>query len=88
MTDDSTSPRRSREDVHALVAAMAPRPPAEVTDDTELIADLAYDSLRLIELSIALERLFELSTLDESSVATVSTVGGVVALVSDHRGAA
>ena len=79
------SPPRDRDDVHALVAAMAPRPGAALTDDTRLIADLAYDSLRLIELSIALERWFGLAEVDETAIATVSTVGDVVDLVATHR---
>jgi acyl carrier protein len=78
------SPPRGQDDVHALVAAMAPRPGAALTDDTRLIADLAYDSLRLIELSIALERRFGLPEVDESAIATVNTVGDVVDLVAAH----
>ena len=75
---------QQRDNVHALVAAMAPRPDIELTDDTRLAADLAYDSLRLIELSIALERRFGMSDVDDSAVANVTTVGDVVALVASH----
>jgi acyl carrier protein len=75
---------RQRENVHALVAAMAPRPDVELTDDTLLATDLAYDSLRLIELSIALERRFGMSAVHDSAVANVTTVGEVVALVASH----
>ena len=76
-----------RDDVHALVAAMAPRPDVDLTDDTLLVADLAYDSLRLIELSIALERHFDLAAMEESRLAAVSTVGDVVDLVSEQLAA-
>lgn len=75
---------QQRDNVHALVAAMAPRPDVELTDDTRLAADLAYDSLRLIELSIALERRFGMSDVDDAAVANVTTVGDVVALVASH----
>ncbi|AHH99169.1 hypothetical protein GCM10010174_49300 [Kutzneria viridogrisea] len=73
-----------RAEVHAVVAAMAPSPTAadELAEDTRLVADLAYDSVRLIELSIALERHFGLAALEESQLATVTTVGDVVDLVA------
>lgn len=83
MTDTIIS-QRDREIVYAIVAAMAPRPDAEPTDDTRLTTDLAYDSLRLIELTIALERRFGLPTVDDVAVANVTTVGDVVALVASY----
>jgi acyl carrier protein len=84
MSDNGTDTAHSRcrDDVHAVVAAMAPRPAAELSDVTRLVADLAYDSVRLIELSMALERRFALGYLDEGQLATVSTVGDVVDLVA------
>ena len=90
-------------EVRAIVAAMAPSRAdelladelladellaAELRADTRLVADLAYDSVRLIELSIALERHFELAALDESRLAAVTTVGDVVDLVAEQLGAA
>ncbi|QUQ63033.1 acyl carrier protein [Kutzneria sp. CA-103260] len=74
-------------EVHAIVAAMAPSPRAELRADTRLVADLAYDSVRLIELSIALERHFALAALDESRLAAVTTVGDVVDLVAEQLAA-
>jgi acyl carrier protein len=77
-----------RPDVLSVVVAMAPRPAGPVSDDTRLIGDLGYDSLRLIELSIALEQRFGLRSLDDDAVATVSTVGDVVELVTVQSRAA
>jgi acyl carrier protein len=74
----------STTEVHAIVAAMAPSPLPELRADTRLVADLAYDSVRLIELSIALERHFDLAALDESRLAAVATVGDVVDLVTEE----
>lgn len=71
-------------DVTAVVAAMAPTPAeAEgLSRETRLIADLAYDSVRLIELTIALEQHFGLPALEESQLASVTTVGEVADLVA------
>ena len=74
-------------EVLAIVAAMAPSPAEELHADTRLVDDLAYDSVRLIELSIALERHFALTALDESRLAAVTTVGDVVDLVAEQLGA-
>ena len=75
----------------ALAGAPAwARPPraggaADVGPDTGLIADLGYDSVRLIELAIALEQRFELPALDEAGSIAVCTVADVVALVEQQR---
>lgn len=41
-----------------IVIGMAPQPPATAESGHRLIEDLGYDSLRLIELSVALEERF------------------------------
>lgn len=41
-----------------IVLGMAPHPPTDVDPGSRLVEDLGYDSLRLIELSVALEERF------------------------------
>lgn len=67
--------------VHSAIAAMTDAD-VPITDDSELRADLAFDSIRLIELTMVLERHLELAPLDPASTATVTTVGDVVRLVT------
>jgi acyl carrier protein len=81
----STEPRMVesavRSDVYSAIAAMTDID-VPITDDSELRADLAFDSIRLIELTMVLERHFELPQLDSASTATVTTVGDVIRLVT------
>ena len=68
--------------VRRLVLAMAPEPPVELTDDHRLIEDLCYDSLRLMELTVVLERSFGLPRYRPHDLVGVRRVGAVIALVS------
>ncbi|MFC8528035.1 acyl carrier protein [Nocardia sp. NPDC057227] len=67
--------------VSELVAAMAPRPAAELTAEHRLIEDLGYDSLRLMELTVVLERTFELPGYKPEQLAGVLRVGQVQELI-------
>ena len=51
-----------------LVVAMAPRPLAQTSRETRLVEDLGYDSLRLVELGIALEQHFGVELDDGESL--------------------
>lgn len=62
-----------------IVAALAPDRVDQVTADTVLIDDLGYDSSRLIELGIVLERRFGCS-LNQAQIGAI-TIGDVVDLV-------
>ena len=72
-------------DVLALVAAMAPDTADRPGLDSALIADLGYSSLRLLELSIAVERAFTLAPLSQEALAGVATVGDLVELVRTQK---
>ncbi|MEV0358344.1 acyl carrier protein [Nocardia sp. NPDC050697] len=74
---DPTVPTRVRD----MVAAMAPRPAAELTAEHRLIEDLGYDSLRLMELTVVLERTFGLPGYKPEQLAGVLRVGQVEALI-------
>ncbi|WP_227980527.1 acyl carrier protein [Nocardia spumae] len=71
--------------VRSLVVAMAPAAPAEPTDEMRLIEDLAFDSLRLMELTLVLERAFELPRYRPEQLAGVRRIADVVALVEAVR---
>jgi len=78
-----------RPEVVAVIRAMAKVDPGEVTDDTKLVEELGYDSLRMIELMVALETRLGLKAIDLELAVTVSTVGDVARLAEDQvRGAA
>jgi acyl carrier protein len=74
--------------VHRIVAAMAPGDvPAheEILGSHRLVEDLGYDSLRLMELTVALERAFDVGPYRTEELAGVRTVEAVVELVEASR---
>ncbi|HJC30173.1 MAG TPA: hypothetical protein H9759_12355 [Candidatus Dietzia intestinipullorum] len=76
-----------REEVLALVRAMAPEADGPLGDADRLVDDLGYQSLRLVELTMALEETFDLPPFDRADLTGVATVGDVLALIDRHRGA-
>ncbi|WP_327140617.1 acyl carrier protein [Nocardia sp. NBC_01327] len=68
--------------IRDIVAAMAPQPPAEFADTQRLIEDLGYDSLRLMELTVVLERSFGLPRYRPEDLMGVLRVGQVIDLVA------
>ena len=73
------------EEVLALVAAMAPDTAGAPDLSSALIGDLGFTSLRLLELSIAVEKAFELPQLDQETLVGVATVGDLVNLVQAQK---
>ncbi|WP_218003507.1 phosphopantetheine-binding protein [Nocardia concava] len=66
-----------------IVAAMAPTGgDAVVGADTQLVEDLGYHSLALLELAIQLEVEFGMPTMEAGSVGSIRTVGDVVGMVT------
>ncbi|QIS02440.1 acyl carrier protein [Nocardia brasiliensis] len=70
------------ERVRALVQRMAPDPRAVATDDQRLVEDMGFDSLRLMELTVVLERSFDLPRYRPEQLVGVRRVGEVVTLVT------
>ncbi|PXX60182.1 thioester reductase-like protein [Nocardia tenerifensis] len=70
------------ERVRGLVHAMAPDPYVRATDDQRLIEDLGFESLRLMELTVVLERAFDLPRHRPERLVGVRRVGDVIALVT------
>ncbi|MFG1933892.1 phosphopantetheine-binding protein [Mycobacterium sp. NPDC048908] len=52
--------------------------PEDVAPDVRLVDDLGFDSVRLIELTMALERAFGLPPQRPENLATITTVDDVV----------
>lgn len=69
------------EKVRRLVTAMAPQTPDTLADSDRLIEDLGFESLRLMELTVALERAFGLPRYRPEQLIGVRRVGEVIALV-------
>lgn len=81
---DSTPSRQKALDV---VAAMAPAvPTGGLTGELRLIDDLGFDSLRLVELTMALEDALELDPIPQARLAEVMTVGAVQDLAEEMKG--
>ena len=55
----------------------------EITNATKLVADLGADSLDVVEISMALEREYNV-TLSEDETAKVVTVGDIIATINSH----
>jgi acyl carrier protein len=55
------------EDVIEVVRSLAPIPEAAITADSDLVADLGFDSFKSVELAAALEDRFDF-TFDEDSL--------------------
>ncbi|MFF2549512.1 acyl carrier protein [Nocardia sp. NPDC058058] len=71
-----------------LIAHMAPEPPNTVLDEQRLIEDLGFDSIRLMELTVALERGFGLPRYAPEQLTDVRRVGDVITLVATTLGTA
>ncbi|MET7767328.1 acyl carrier protein [Nocardia sp. NPDC005366] len=82
MTTPDTSDSAIAEKVRRIVVAMAPEPPAEIVDGQRLVEDLGFESLRLMELTVVLERTFDLPRYRPEELIGVRRVGEVVTLVT------
>jgi len=73
-------------DAHAvvleIVMEMSPSAVTELEPDTELIADLGYDSLGLLELIVALEDTLDLPPIDVEELAEIERVADLERVVS------
>jgi acyl carrier protein len=72
---------RSEEEVRSLirgiVAELAPNPGAAPSGDADLVDDLEYHSVALVELAFTLEDEFDLLPIDEATARTIRTVGDI-----------
>ena len=81
---DSLSDADVADRARRIVATMAPEAPQldDLSGDQRLIEDLGFDSIRLMELTVALERGFGLPRYRPEQLADVRTVDDVVTLVN------
>ncbi|MFI5715955.1 acyl carrier protein [Nocardia sp. NPDC051750] len=68
-------------EVYRVIAAMAPKPDTVCAEQSRLVEDLGFDSLRLMELTVVLERTFGLPGYRPEELAGVLRVGQVVQLI-------
>lgn len=66
----------------ALIAEQFSVSEESLTMDTSFVDDLGADSLDVVELTMALEEEFDISEIDEETVAGLVTVGDVFRFVS------
>jgi acyl carrier protein len=74
---------RVRAAVHEIVAVMAPAGARSLSDDAQLVRDLGFDSLRLIELTVVVEKRFALPPISLDQALAVATLRDLVNLVAD-----
>ena len=72
-----------REKTRALIAQKLSLDESEITPEKSLTNDLGADSLDVVELSMLLEREFNI-TFDESDTGKIQTVGDVYALIEKY----
>ena len=66
----------------ALIAEQFSVSEESITMDTSFVDDLGADSLDVVELTMALEEEFDISEIDEETVAGFVTVGDVFRFIS------
>jgi acyl carrier protein len=67
-----------------LVANGAPGPGVPVTLDSHFVDDLDYDSLRVVELLLAIELAFDMAPIELTDVAHLETVGELCDWLADR----
>ena|ERR1035438_4649440 len=67
--------------VRSIILQVAPNPDGVQADQTQLVEDLEYHSLALLELGFTLEDEFDLPPLDQAQVQHITTVEEVEDLV-------
>lgn len=78
MIDRSAEDARAvRDAVRRVIVELAPIQPGEISPETSVVVDLGYDSLRLVELAVALEDHFGLPAADDLDASDAETVGDV-----------
>jgi acyl carrier protein len=75
-----------RKAVLDAIGAMARYEVSPLAEEADLVADLGFDSLRLIELSVVIQQRTGLPPLPLDSSLTITTVKDVLDLVAAHAG--
>lgn len=80
-----TEPTSPNTAVLDLVREIAPSGIANLSPDTDLVAELGFDSLGLVELLVELEERFELPPLDAEVLAGVERIADLERVVDEAR---
>ena len=70
-----------RAKVRTIIGQVAPTPKAAPAPTDRLVDDLGYNSLALMDLAVALEKEFALTSLSEDAAASIGTVEDVEDIV-------
>ncbi|MBU1869931.1 MAG: acyl carrier protein [Candidatus Omnitrophica bacterium] len=70
------------QEMKELIAGVIGREPEELKPDTNFWKDLGVDSIKAIEITVAIERHFKVSVRDEQ-IPKIATVGDAITLVKE-----
>jgi acyl carrier protein len=70
------------QEVKELIAGVIGREPEELKSETNFWKDLGVDSIKAIEITVAIERKFKVSVRDEE-IPKITTVGQAVAVIKE-----
>jgi acyl carrier protein len=76
-----------RADVRAVVLELAPDGNESAGPDAQLVEEMGFHSLALLELAFTLEDEFDLPPIDETTARSITTLGAVEAHVVAHLAA-
>jgi acyl carrier protein len=70
------------DEIHRIIAAIAPNRETPVAPEARLVEDLGFHSLALLELAVELEEVFKLPPLDGTMARGVGNVADISRLVA------
>jgi acyl carrier protein len=76
------------DELRGLIGRMSPKNVESVSGGERLVEDLGYDSLTLIELSVAIEDRFDLPAISEEEATRIRTVGDLERFIANPHGPA
>jgi acyl carrier protein len=83
MTETIDQKKDANQTIVGILSDMAQRDPSEITPNLELVGDLHFDSLELVELATELEEAFDLSIPDDA-IDKLKTVGKIQTYIAAH----
>jgi acyl carrier protein len=72
--------------VREVISELAPAGTTHLTSDSQLVADLGFDSLGLVELIVVLEDTLGGPPFDERALAAIATVGDLERVAQEAQG--
>jgi acyl carrier protein len=70
------------QEIRQLISDVTGRSPEELKTDANFWTDLGVDSIKAIEITVAIERKYKISVRDEQ-IPQITTVGQAIAVVKD-----